>query len=299
MLEYQSLAALAAVARDGSFERAAWALGITPSAVSQRIKGLEERLGAILIVRGQPCRPTAIGARLCAHVGQVQLLESDLVAALPGLAAPGAAARSRMRIAVNSDSLCTWFPAVAAAFAAETDAMLDLVLDDEAHTADRLRSGEVLAAITADPVAVPGCRTIALGALEYVAVATPRFVDRHFKEAISPATLSNAPMLRFDMRDDLQARWMQGAFGAAPAPPVHWIPSTQGMLDMALVGLAWGMTPTLLAAPYLASGRLVELHPHHRIEVELHWQHTRLSATYMDRLTSAVKLIAAKTLKTP
>lgn len=76
MLDYLSLAAVAAVAREGSFEKAALRLGVTPSAVSQRIKGLEDRLGAILLVRGSPCRPTEIGARLCAHVEQVRCLKA-------------------------------------------------------------------------------------------------------------------------------------------------------------------------------------------------------------------------------
>jgi LysR family transcriptional regulator (chromosome initiation inhibitor) len=85
MLDYPSLAAVAAVAREGSFEKAAVGLGVTPSAVSQRIKGLEDRLGAILLIRGSPCRPTEIGGRLCAHIEQVRLLESEVIETLPGL----------------------------------------------------------------------------------------------------------------------------------------------------------------------------------------------------------------------
>ena len=53
------LAALAAVIRTGSFERAAQQLHVTPSAVSQRVKLLEERLGTILVVRSCPCGSTA------------------------------------------------------------------------------------------------------------------------------------------------------------------------------------------------------------------------------------------------
>ena len=58
MLDYPSLFALAAVVKEGSFERAARALHVTPSAVSQRIRLLEERLGCALVVRGQPCQAT-------------------------------------------------------------------------------------------------------------------------------------------------------------------------------------------------------------------------------------------------
>ncbi|MGO4737136.1 LysR family transcriptional regulator ArgP [Bosea sp. 2KB_26] len=292
MLDYASLAAVAAVAREGSFERAALALGVTPSAVSQRVKGLEERLGAILLTRGVPCRPTEIGAKLCAHVEQVRLLESEVVHDLPGLAVQETGATT-VRVAVNADSVSTWFPRAAAQFAAETGAMLDLVMDDEAHTAERLRTGEVLAAVTADPALVPGCKIYPLGAIEYVATASPGFISRSFPDGVHAASLQEAPMLRFDRRDELQARWARQAWGTPVSPPVHWTPSTQGMLDMTLAGLGWSMTPLPLATPHLDAGRLVELPPHRPISVTLYWQRTRLAARLLDRLTHCVRSISA------
>lgn len=295
MLDYPALAAVAAVAREGSFDKAAAVLGVTPSAVSQRVKGLEERLGAVLLTRGAPCRPTAAGAKLCAHVEQVLLLESDIIADLPGLA-DETAGPPLIRVAVNADSVATWFPQAAARFTAQTGAMLDLVMDDEAHTADRLRSGEVLAAVTADPKPVAGCRTLALGAIDYVATASPDFIRRHFPEGVTAESLERAPMLRFDRRDGLQARWTEAVLGVRPSPPVHWTPSTQGMLDMALADLGWSMTPLVLARPHLAAGRLVELPPHHRIAVDLFWQRTRLAARLLDRLTDAVRAQAGQVL---
>ncbi len=298
MLDYASLAAVAAVAREGSFEKAAAVLGVTPSAVSQRVKGLEERLGAILLTRGVPCRPTEIGAKLCAHVEQVRLLESEVAHDLPGLAGP-AAAPSTIRVAVNADSVSTWFPAAAALFAAQTGAMLDLVLEDEAHTADRLRSGEVLAAVTADPAPVPGCKTYPLGALDYVAVASPGYMQRFLPDGVSAEALQTAPILRFDRRDQLQARWAAEAWDTRIAPPTHWTPSTPGMLDMTLAGLGWATTPVVMATPHLAAGRLVELPPGQRISVSLYWQRTRLSARLLDQLTQAIRTTAASALATP
>lgn len=295
MLDYPSLAAVAAVAREGSFEKAAAVLGVTPSAVSQRVKGLEERVGAILITRGAPCRPTDIGAKLCAHVEQVRLLEGDVISDLPGLA-DEALGPPVIRVAVNADSVSTWFPAAAAQFAAETSAMLDLVLEDEAHTADRLRSGEVLAAVTADPAPVPGCRTYPLGALDYVAVASPGFVARFFAGGVDAASLRQAPILRFDRRDGLQGRWAQEAWGVQPSPFAHMTPSTQGMLDMTLAGVGWATTPYVLAQAHLAAGRLVELPPGRRIAVSLYWQRTRLAARLLEQLTQAVRLAATRSL---
>ena len=78
MLDYLGLAALAAVVREGSFERAARKLHVTPSAVSQRIKQLEERTGQVLVQRGTPCTGTEAGRRLCLHLEQVALLENAL-----------------------------------------------------------------------------------------------------------------------------------------------------------------------------------------------------------------------------
>ncbi len=295
MLDYASLAAVAAVAREGSFEKAAQALGVTPSAVSQRVKGLEERIGAILLTRGVPCRPTAIGAKLCAHVEQVRLLEGQVVQDLPGLAA-SAPRPSAVRIAVNSDSLSTWFPQAAAAFAETSGATLDLVLEDEAHTADRLKSGEVLAAVTADPAPAPGCRAYPLGALDYMALASPAFLARHFPGGVDAERLRTAPILRFDRRDQLQARWAQEAWNVKISPPTHWTPSTPGMLDLTLAGLGWAMAPVSMAAPHLASGRLVELAPNLRLTVTLYWQRTRLAAQLLDRLTEAVRSTARREL---
>ena len=288
MLDYASLAALAAVVREGSFERAAAVLGVTPSAVSQRVKALEERLGTVLVVRGQPCLATATGGRLCAHAERVRLLEGEMAADLPGLAATAAPGPATLRVAVNADSLGTWFVPAAAAFAAATGTLLDLVLDAEEHTADRLRSGEVLAAVTADPVPVQGCRTVALGALRYVATASPGFVTRHFVDGVAAETLARAPALRFDRRDRMQLRWAELVSGVAATGPVHWIPSTQGFVDAALAGLGWGMNPVALATPHLRAGRLVELVPGRPLDVPLHWQHARLGAKLIDRLTRDV-----------
>ena len=61
MLDYAALSALVSVVREGSFERAARALHVTPSAISQRIRLLEERVGCTLVVRGQPCRAIDVG----------------------------------------------------------------------------------------------------------------------------------------------------------------------------------------------------------------------------------------------
>lgn len=249
-----------------------------------------------MLTRGAPCLATPIGARLCAHFERVRLLETDIAGELAGLAGQGDD-RPTLRVAVNSDSLATWFPLAAAQFTAASGALLELVLDDEAHTAERLRTGEVMAAVSADPAPVAGCKIHPLGALDYVAVASPAFHAAHFADGGAVRNLRSAPMLRFDRRDELQFRWMREAFGEAVLPPTHWTPSTHGMLDLTLAGLGWSMAPTSMAAPLLAQGRLVELQPRHRIAVPLNWQRTRLNTQLLDSMTRAVRQVAAQSLR--
>ena len=299
MLDYAALSALAAVLRQGSFERAAAALGVTPSAVSQRVRALEERVGTVLVLRGQPCLPTEAGAQLCAHVERVRLLEGEVAALLPSLAGAGQDGPLTLRVAVNADSLGTWFMPAAAAFARGTGALLDLVLDAEEHTAGRLRGGEVLAAVTADPEPVQGCRTRPLGALRYVAAASPAGLRAWFPDGPTPGALATAPVLRFDRRDALQARWARAVAGVDLAAPTHWLPSTHGFVDACLAGLGWGLHPVALVEGHLAAGRLVELAPGRRLDVPLHWQFARIGARVLADLTRAVVAAARVSLVAP
>lgn len=294
MLDYPALGAVAAIVREGSFERAAGALGITPSAISQRVRGLEERLGAILIIRTQPCQPTDLGRTLLAHLDKVRLLEADLA---PALGIGPAGGMPTLRMAVNADSLATWFPAAAAGFGRDGGVSLDLILDDEGHTADRLRSGEVLAAVTADPGPVPGCRTLPLGALRYAACASPAFVARHFPHGMDAAALALAPVLRFNHQDRLQARFAAMVCGSEALGPVHAVPSTHAFLDLAIAGLAWGLQPVDLAAPHLAAGRLAEIAPGRLLDVDLFWTVSRLPSAALTGLTKHVRAAARERLR--
>jgi LysR family transcriptional regulator (chromosome initiation inhibitor) len=158
MFDRAQLQALAAVLTGGSFEAAARALGVTPSAISQRIRALEERAGAVLVRRGQPARATAAGARLVRHAEDLALLEAGVAADL----GVGRGARPTLKIAVNADSLATWIPA---ALAGLPDVLFDLVIDDQDHSADSLHRGAVQAAVTGEDTALPGCDCHPLGAL--------------------------------------------------------------------------------------------------------------------------------------
>jgi LysR family transcriptional regulator (chromosome initiation inhibitor) len=289
MLDYVSLEALSQVVRQGSFERAARALHVTPSAVSQRIKLLEERLGLALVVRGTPCTATEAGHWLCRHMEQVGMLESELQGNLPALAALRSAdQRVTLRVAVNADSLATWFINAAANFSQEAPALLDISVDDQDHTAQWLRDGTVLAAVTSDTQAIQGNRCVPLGRMRYVATASPAYVERHFAQGITAESLAKAPCLVFNRKDALQSQWAQNACGERVEMPQHWLPSSPGFVQACLVHMGWGMCPESDVQAHLNSGTLVRLLPNSDLMVPLAWQHARLKIPMLDRLTDAV-----------
>ncbi|GIZ52793.1 LysR family transcriptional regulator ArgP [Noviherbaspirillum aridicola] len=295
MLDYSALSALAAVVREGSFERAARALHVTPSAISQRIRQLEERVGCALVIREQPCRATDTGRRLCQHVDHVRLLEQELQGALPALA-PQGMARVPLPIAVNADSLATWAAPAIASFAAEHPVLMEVAVDDQDYTTEWLRAGAVLAAVTSSARPAPGCNSRPLGAMRYLAAASPAFVRRHFPDGVRAASLSRAPSLVFNAKDDLQARWVRRLCHRHVELPRHTLPSSQAFVTAALAGMGWGMQARELIAAQLAEGSLVELVPDTPLDVPLFWQHARAASAVLDALSREILAAAAASL---
>jgi LysR family transcriptional regulator, chromosome initiation inhibitor len=289
MMDLALIEAVAAVVREGSFERAARAMSLTPSAISQRVKLIEERLGTVLIVRGQPCRATEAGERLCRHAELVSLLEADLRQALPAIAQTGAAQEAAtLRVAVNADSLATWFTGALARLAQRSAVLLDVVVDDQDHTAEWLQRGQVLAAVSSRTAPVQGCRSRRLGALRYRAVASPAYLSRWMPQGPSVEALQRAPSLQFDRKDGLQQRWVRRQFRREIALPAHRLPSTQAFIDAARAGIGWGLNPQALVQPFLDSGELHELLPGRVLDVPLVWQVARLPVPFLEPLTACV-----------
>ncbi|WP_202758417.1 HTH-type transcriptional regulator ArgP [Delftia acidovorans] len=297
MLDYAGLEALAAVVREGSFERAARKLHVTPSAVSQRIKLLEERVGQVLVLRGQPCSGTDAGRRLCLHLEQVALLESDLRRKNPELVPEGQTALPTLKLAVNADSLSTWFMDAMSAFTRDGNELLDISIDDQDHTAKRIREGEVLAAVTATSSAIPGCNTWPLGRMRYVAAASPDFIRRYLKDGITPEAMARTPMMSYGRKDSLQDQWLQrlGAEGRRNTPR-HFLPSNQGYTRACELGMGWGMHPPLMIGAQLAEGSLVELLPGNDLDIPMYWAHARNAQASLQRLTDCVIKAAAACL---
>jgi LysR family transcriptional regulator (chromosome initiation inhibitor) len=298
MLDYSALSALAAVVREGSFERAARALNVTPSAISQRVRLLEERVGCALVIRDQPCRATETGRRLCQHLGHVLQLEQELQVVLPALAPPGLA-RVTLPIAVNADSLATWLAPAITVFAVGNPVLMEVTVDDQEHTTEWLRSGAVLAAVTAAARPASGCNSLPLGSMRYLAAASPAFVQRHFTHGVGTATLSEAPSLVFNTKDELQARWARRLCHRHVELPRHTLPSPEAFVTAALAGMGWGLHPQALIASHLRDGLLVELVPNTALDIPLHWQYARAASGLLERLSREVLATAGAALLPP
>ncbi|WP_343069754.1 LysR family transcriptional regulator ArgP [Paracoccus amoyensis] len=283
-MDYPALAALAEVIRRGSFDAAAAALHVTPSAISQRIRALEDRMGAVLVDRGPPVTGTETGNRLAAHLDQVRLLEASL--------ASSDATPPILRIAVNADSLASWvMPAFSSA-----PGLIDLMIDDQDHALDLLRSGQVVGAITSDSRAVTGCDSIPLGTMRYRATASTGFAKRHFADGLTLEALQNAPMLSFNTKDSLQNRWAEGICGQRITAPLHRIPSSQAFAQATRLGLGWGMNPECLIRSDLDQGHLIDLAPDHPLDIPLYWQCSRILRPTLLPLTDAIRKTARSAL---
>lgn len=286
-LDSAQLTALAYILRLGSFDAASAALGVTPSAISQRLKALEDRVGATLVLRGQPCTPTPLGQRLAKHAEDVALLEAQALGTSDSITAP------RLRLAVPADVLATW---LIPALAQIPEMLFDLVIDDQDTSADWLRRGEVSAAVTAQARAAPGCNVLTLGALRYHATASPAYVRDWFADGVTPAALACAPILTFDRKDQLQGRWLMQKTGQRLTPPSHHLPSSHGFVAAAREGLGWGMNPALLVQEDMEKGRLVSLDKALPLDVPLYWQVARIMAPALAPLTAAIRAAAREAL---
>lgn len=286
--DYDALAALAAVVREGRFDEAAKSLNVTQSAVSQRIKQLEEKVGSVLVVRGRPCVPTEAGLQLCRHVEQVMLLQHELSERMNAMAGTSDAAAATIRISVNNDSLATWFPGVIKRAAEELRVRFDIIPDDQEHTEQNLKSGDALAVVTAIEKPVQGCRRISLGSMDYIAVASTEFFDAHFADGVTPDSIENTSCLAFDRKDTIQEQWMMLAFGETVGVSLHMVPSYEGYVSCCLNGTAWGLVPGAAARPHIERGALVELTPGTAVLVPLHWQASTQSSEILRRLGDLV-----------
>ena len=292
-LDPTQLETLVVIAEEGTFDAAARRLHITPSAVSQRIRALERAAGQVLVRRMTPCTPTEAGEPLIRQGRQLRLLLAEAAASL-GADETSADTVVDLSVVVNADTLATWFRRVLDEVATWDRTALRITVEDQGYSADALRRGEVLAAVTSEPKPVQGCTVEPLGRLRYTPGATPELVERHRKGR--GIEWSAMPMIVFNEKDHLQDEVL-AAHGASRPPVVHRVPSSHDFHEAIRRGLGWGMLLDAQAEADLASGRTIPLPGAKPIDVQLFWQRWRLDSVALDDLSEAVRRAARSGLR--
>jgi LysR family transcriptional regulator (chromosome initiation inhibitor) len=298
MLDRAQLEAFSAVVQHGSFERAATVLNVTRGAISQRIKALEEALATMLVVREKPVVATRKGEILLRHIRALKTMEDDTISAI--LPKQQERAPVPIAIAVNADSLSTWFGPLVAELLSQFKIALEIVSDDQDHTFHRLTKGEVIGCVSSAPNAIAGFEATPLGAMHYLCVATPEFRRKYFKTGLSTAAVLAAPALLFDRKDALHDLYLEQLFGIKVDQYTrHYLPSPTALLDGICAGLGYAMAPSLRIAHLLDTGQLVELTPGCKVTVPLYWHHWKLELPLAQAMTQTITAHARKTLDQP
>jgi LysR family transcriptional regulator (chromosome initiation inhibitor) len=274
-LDLEQLRTLRAVVEHGTLDAAASALHVTPSAISQRVKALETSAGQVLLVRSKPARATPAGEAVLRLARQVELLAADTSAELERTGE-----LPRLAVAVNADSMATWFLPAIAPLAGEI--AIELHREDEANTVRLLRAGTVVAAITYDEAPVAGCTVTPLGTMRYRPMASKAFARRWLPDGPTQEALARAPMMVFDLDDALQTDYLESRSPGAD-PPQMMVPSSSDFVKAIELGMGWGMVPDLQR-----TAKLVELEPGEARDVALYLQRWRLNTPSLDRLAGAI-----------
>lgn len=307
-----ALECLAAIVEEGGFERAAQRLSITQSAVSQRLRALEAQVGTVLIVRSRPLRPTSAGQLLLKHTKMLRLLRADLERDLKELAPSslgGAREDERISIAINADSIATW-AMQALTDLAQQGLPMEIITDDQDFTHEWLREGQVLGCVTTLRQALRGCKVAPLGAMEYVAVATPALAQQKLGrgtptggaaragEALLTAhNFRDVTFIAFNRKDDMQSEFVGKAFGLKRVMLNQlFVPSSEGQVRAVLAGWGVSVVPRLLAQGLIDGGLLVNVAPGYTLPIQLYWHCWNLESEVLDALTAALRQASAQSL---
>ena len=294
-----ALECLAAIVEEGGFERAAQRLSITQSAVSQRLRALESQVGTVLIVRSRPLKPTSAGQLLLKHTKMLRLLRADLERDLKELAPSslgGAREEERISIAINADSIATWAMQALTSLA-QQGLPMEIITDDQDFTHEWLREGQVLGCVTTLKQALRGCKVAPLGAMDYIAVASPEFAQTRLGGSLTAHNFKSVPFVAFNRKDDMQTEFIGKAFGLKRVTLNQlFVPSSEGQVRAVLAGWGVSVVPRLLASGLVAQGLLVNMAPSCVLPIQLYWHCWNLESEVLDALTEALKAAASAAL---
>jgi LysR family transcriptional regulator (chromosome initiation inhibitor) len=286
-LDPRGLAAFLSILQLGSFEKAASQLCITTSAISQRLKLLEEKLGQTLIIRTPPLRPTQAGMALLKYGQQLKQLEHLLQ---QELAPQPTQAWFPLAIAVNADTLATWLLDCLAPWCLQQQVILQVRVDDQEQTHHLLQQGEVIACISARATVAQGCRCLPLGKVRYHCVVSPAFQARYFALGITAEHFKAAPMVRFSDKDDLQHTYLRDYFDLDGDSLVQQLmPSAESFVRWIELGMGFGLAPETQITQSLATGKLIKLTPDYPLDIPLYWHQWGLETELTRSLTQTIQ----------
>ncbi|GAB3621299.1 LysR family transcriptional regulator ArgP [Glutamicibacter endophyticus] len=289
-VDLAQLQTLLAIVDAGSFDDAAIDLGVTASAVSQRMKSLESAVGAVLLVRSRPVTPTEHGRRLLRYARQIALLgaeaERELRADTKG------AERMTLTVGVNADSLAYWFAPVFRELARWPELSCEFVRSDENLSLSLLRSGRASGVITTSAEVAQGCTSTRLGNLRYHAVCSESMYHAVFETADKSTAIITAPMVAYDRDDSLQHVFRETLTGETSSPPsISYIPESEQFAVAIAAGLGWGLVPVaqMRSLPQL---RTIDANWH--VDVPLYWQRWSIQSPALDRLGAILATAASE-----
>lgn len=296
MLDRDQLETFATVIEQQSFDRAATVLSVTRGAVSQRIKALEESLSTVLVKRERPVAATHSGEVLLRHVKALRILEGSALQELAPTAKPHAPVS--LAIAVNADSLATWFPEVLKELLLGQLVALEVIADDQDHTSILLARGDVIGCLSTSAKPADGFLAECLGAMEYRCYAKPDFAQAHFPGGLTVAAVLSTPAVLFNRKDSLHDDFLKELFGfAVERYTRHYLPSPVALLEGVAMGAGYGLIPSWQAAPLVEAGRLVDVCPNKYAMVNLYWHHWDLEPPMASDITGLIVRVARLNLE--
>lgn len=279
----QQLETFATLAEIRHFGRAARALNVSRGAVSQRIIALEKAFGTPLLIR-DGVTPTPAGEMLLRHIQALQLLEADTLQRIK----PAGKSRVKIAIAVNADSLATWFEPIACAIAQERFA-LELIVDDQDHTLSALTRGEAMGCVSTASGAPTGFIADPVGTMQYECVANPEFVKAYFADGVTLHNILCAPAVLFNRKDGLHAVFLERLLGfPVNGYATHFFPSPIALLAAIRAGVGYGLVPSVQVQPLIDTGDVVSLAPELKTSVNLYWHHWKAAPPNAEQISELI-----------
>ena len=293
MIDYKLLESIAMVVQEGGFEKAATLMNLTQSAVSQRVRLLEERAGKILLSRTSPPQPTDAGQKLIKHYLQVRLLEDSLE---EGISDSDDSTPVRLSLGINADSLSSWFLPAIGDLLGEGKILIDMHVDDQEQTHKLLRGGVVVGCISDLASPMQGCKVDFLGAMKYRLLARPEFISKWFPEGLTVSAAENAPAVMFTRKDMLHYKILQRVLGEViKVKAIHYVPSNDQFMKMISSGYAYGMVPDWQSKTLRSKGEVVEVHERAHDSVKHYWHCWNIDSmplkTLSKRLVNKAKIL--------